>query len=68
MTTDNYYDHIDDFEGVKPLENEMPRDVKRLIYHCRHTYHNCLYFFRASEKQFYRYFPKMEYAEKLGGY
>ena len=68
MTTNIYYDHIDDFDGAEPLENEMPRDVKRLIYHCRHTYHNRLYFFSPSEKQFYRYFPKSEYAEKLGGY
>ena len=65
MTTNNYYEHINDFDGIEPAVNVMPSDVKRLISHCDHTYNDRYYFFSPCEKQFYRYFDKGEYAIKL---
>ena len=55
MTTDNYYDNISDFDGIEPVANTIPGDIKRLISHCSHNYYDRCYFFCPSEKQFYRY-------------
>ena len=51
----SYYLHIDDFDGIVPVDNAMPKDVKRLISHCNHNYHKRYYFFSPSQMAFYRY-------------
>lgn len=66
MTTENYYEHINDFGEMKAYPNSeiMPKDIKRIFKHCSHTYYNRIYFFSESEKQFYRYYqndPKNAY-------
>ena len=50
-----YYDHVNDFNGLKPVDYVMPYDVKRLIEHCGHTFNNRFYFYSPSERRFYRY-------------
>ena len=52
----SYYQHIDDFDGVVPIDNAMPSDVKRLLSHCNHNYHKRYYFFSPSQRKFYRYY------------
>ena len=51
----SYYDHVNDFNGLKPADYVMPYDVKRLIEHCGHTYNDRFYFYSPSERRFYRY-------------
>ena len=51
----SYYLHIDDFDGIVPVVNVMPKDVKRLITHCKHNYRKRYYFFSPSQMAFYRY-------------
>ena len=58
----NYYEHINDFEGIEPVADAMPADVKRLISHTKHTYHERFYFFSPSEKTFYRYYEQFKHA------
>ena len=57
----SYYQHIDDFDGVVPIDNAMPSDVKRLISHCNHNYHKRYYFFSPSQRAFYRYYSNYAY-------
>jgi len=52
----SYYEHIDDFEGIVPLDNAMPADVKRLISHTSHNYLTRYYFYSPSTCKFYRYY------------
>ena len=61
----SYYQHIDDFDGVVPLDNAMPSDVKRLISHCNHNYHKRYYFFSPSQRAFYRYYRDATSAYQL---
>ena len=61
----SYYQHIDDFDGVVPLDNAMPSDVKRLISHCNHNYHKRYYFFSPSQRAFYRYYRNETTAYQL---
>ena len=58
----NYYEHINDFEGIEPVPNAMPPDVKRLISHTKHTYNDRFYFFSPSDKSFYRYYEQYKHA------
>ncbi len=53
----SYYQHINDFEGIVPVDNVMPADVKRLISHTKNNYHKRYYFFSPSQRTFYRYYP-----------
>ena len=61
----NYYQHINDFEDIVPIDNVMPADVKQLISHCNHTFHKRFYFFSPSEKKFYRYYPDEQQSKEL---
>ncbi len=61
----NYYQHINDFEDIVPIDNAMPVDVKQLISHCNHTFHKRFYFFSPSEKKFYRYYPDEQQSKEL---
>ena len=51
----SFYLHSNDFDGIIPVDNAMPSDVKRLISHCNHNYHKRYYFFSPSQRAFYRY-------------
>ena len=64
----SYYQHIDDFDGIIPVDNAMPADVKRLISHCNHNYLTRYYFFSPSTRTFYRYYCKDCYAYELVNY
>ena len=61
----SYYQHIDDFDGIIPVDNAMPADVKRMISHCNHNYLKRYYFFSPSQRTFYRYYPNDKYAYEL---
>ena len=61
----SYYQHIDDFDGIIPVDNAMPADVKRLISHCKHNYLTRYYFFSPSQRKFYRYWCKDCYGYEL---
>ena len=60
----SYYQHINDFDGITPLDNAMPADVKRLISHSKYNYQTHYYFFSPSQRTFYRYY-KDGYAYKV---
>ena len=64
MTTDYYYDNADEF-GCDVMIGLMPNDVKRILKNCDHTYEKRFYFFSASEKMIYRYFPQIGMSETL---
>lgn len=65
MSIVNYYEHIEDFDGVTPKPDKMPADVKRIISHCSFTYNRRYYFFSPSRKQIYRYYTDIDFAVLL---
>ena len=65
MSTNNYYEHINDFDGIIPKPEKMPADVKRIISHCDFTYNRRYYFFSPSNKQLYRYYTYNDFAAPL---
>ena len=50
-----YYEYAADFECDDVEEYIFPSDIKRIISHGDHTFHNRIYFFSPSERRVYRY-------------
>ena len=63
----DYYDNIDEFEGIEPIAYVMPFDVLRLILHKNHSFHQRFYFYSPSVRVFYKYNECKRTARRLKG-
>ena len=63
----DYYDNIDEFEGIEPIAYVMPFDVVRLLSHNNHSFHKRLYFYSPSTRVFYKYNAMKRTARRLKG-
>ena len=63
----DYYDNIDEFEGVEPIAYVMPYDVLRLILHKDHYFYKRYYFYSPGERMFYKYNNHKRTARRLKG-
>ena len=63
----DYYDNIDEFEGIEPIAYVMPFDVLRLLSHNNHSFHKRLYFYSPSARVFYKYNATKKTARRLKG-
>ena len=62
-----YYDNIDEFEGIEPRAYVMPFDVLRLFSHINHSFNKRLYFYSPSARVFYKYNTTKRTARMLKG-
>ena len=63
----DYYDNIDEFEGIEPIAYVMHFDVLRLLSHNNHSFHKRLYFYSPSARVFYKYNANKRTARRLKG-
>ena len=63
----DYYDNVNEFEGVEPIAYVMPYDVLRLILHKDHSFHKRYYFYSPSARVFYKYDATNRTARRLKG-
>ena len=63
-----YYIHYDDFDCDDVPENVMPKDIKRIVSHGKHTFHKRIFFFSPSQRQVYRYCTHDRLVETVKGH
>lgn len=63
----DYYDSINEFDGIELIAYALPLDVKRLILHNDHSFMKRYYFYSPSTKMFYKYNKTKSTARRLKG-